>query len=505
MWSDLNGTIFNVVSSDTFMSPLEADFGDVVAGLIESSIGLTVILIALLRRRSKDFSLLNFGLILLLGGIRWLAHAPSMRALMGFPFTFPYFNAVLTYAVVILISAFIVEIFGPGLYYSMLWVFRSTIVYAGAIVGYELIHQGPPPEPSISPVVAVLWVVVWLINLLLAPRRETTAIRVLRILFLTALIGPAIIDNLVNMNLFPWRVHLEQPVLVVLWCIGVGYIAVHLFFSNEAKLLAIEQEIDIARRIQQSNLPKTLHSPRGLDIAARYAPMSAVAGDFYDIQINGETGVGILIADVSGHGMGAALIGSMLKIAFASQSDYISDPARVLTQINRILQGKIEESFVTAFSLFIDVASGTIRYAGAGHPPPVVWSKSKKELSRLSDGGTVLGPFPDTVYQNSTLGLEKDDWLILYTDGIIETRNKAGELFGDKRLEEFIETHSSESADRTADDLMTHLSRWSGKSGESSLDDDLTLIVLRLGSEPVAPPPGVSGNSSASNLITHSL
>ena len=275
------------------------------------------------------------------------------------------------------------------------------------------------------------------------------------------------------MNLFPWRVHLEQPVLVVLWCIGVGYIAVHLFFSNEAKLLAIEQEIDIARRIQQSNLPKTLHSPRGLDIAARYAPMSAVAGDFYDIQINGETGVGILIADVSGHGMGAALIGSMLKIA--------------------------------AFSLFIDVASGTIRYAGAGHPPPVVWSKSKKELSRLSDGGTVLGPFPDTVYQNSTLGLEKDDWLILYTDGIIETRNKAGELFGDKRLEEFIETHSSESADRTADDLMTHLSRWSGKSGESSLDDDLTLIVLRLGSEPVAPPPGVSGNSSASNLITHSL
>ena len=479
------------------MSPFETDFGDIAAGLIESSIGLTVIVIGLLRRRSKDLSLLNFGLILLVGGIRWLAHGPTMRALIGFPFTLPYFNAALTYAGVVLISAFLIEIFGPGLYNSMLWVFRSTIVYAVAIAGYELIHQGPPPEPAIIPVVAVLCVLVWLINLLLAPRRETTAKRVLRILFLTALIGPAIIDNLVNMHLFPWKVHLEQPVLVVLWCIGVGYLAVHLFFSNEAKLLAIEQEVDIARRIQQSNLPKTLHSPRGLDIAARYAPMSAVAGDFYDIQIEGETSVGILIADVSGHGVGAALIGSMLKIAFASQSDNLSDPARVLTQINRILHGKIEESFVTAFSLFIDVANGTLRYANAGHPPPVLWSTSKKELRRLSTGGTILGPFLNTGYENATLSFGKDDWLVLYTDGIIETRNNAGELFGDERLEAFIEANSSDSPERAADELIHHLSTWSGKSGETSLDDDLTLIVLKMVSEPVAPAFGVTETKSA--------
>ena len=469
------------------MSTLGTDFGDIAAGLIESSIGLTVIVIALLRRRSRDLSLLNFGLILLVGGIRWLAHGPTTRALIGFPFTLPYFNAALTYAMVVLLSAFLVEIFGPGLYNSMLWVFRSTIVYAVVIAGYELIHQGSPPEPSITPVVAVLWVLVWLINLLLAPRRESTAKRVLRILFLTALIGPAIIDNLVNMGLFPWRVHLEQPVLVVLWCIGVGYLAVHLFFSNEAKLLAIEQEIDIARRIQQSNLPRTFLSPPGLDIAARYAPMSAVAGDFYDIQINGETGVGILIADVSGHGVGAALIGSMLKIAFASQSDYLSDPARVLTQINRILQGKIEESFVTAFSLFIDASNGTLRYANAGHPPPVLWSASRKELQRLSSGGTVLGPFLNTEYGNAALSFGKDDWVVLYTDGIIETRNRTGEMFGDERLAAFMEANSNDSPERAADGLLRHLSAWSGKSSETPLDDDLTLIVVKMASAPGAP------------------
>ena len=387
----------------------------------------------------------------------------------------------------------LVDIFGPGIYNSTVWVFRSTIVYMAAIVGYELIHRGPPPEPSIHPAVAVLWVLVWLVNLVIVPRRESIALRVLRILFLTAFIGPAMIDNLVVLHLFPWNVHLEQPVLVVLWLFGVGYIAAHHFFSNEAKLLAIEKEIDIARRIQLSNLPENLCAPPGLEIAARYSPMSAVAGDFYDIRVTDETGVGILIADVSGHGVGAALIGSMLKIAFASQAENLSDPARVLTQINRILQGKMEESFVTAFSLFIDLTSGTLRYAGAGHPPPLLWSSSKRSLGRLSSGGTVLGPFPDTVYENADLSLAKDDWLVLYTDGIIETRTKAGELFGERRLGEFIETHAHESAERAADELMKHLAAWSGKSGESSLDDDLTLIILKMSSGPASRPSGVSG------------
>jgi serine phosphatase RsbU (regulator of sigma subunit) len=471
------------------MSTLGADLGDIAAGLIESSIGLTVILIALLRRRSRDLSLVSFGLILILGGLRWLAHAPTMRGLVGFPFTHPYFNTAATYAVVIVISAFLVEIFGPGLYNSTVWVFRSTIVYTAAMVGYELIHQGPPPEPSIHPAVAVLWVIVWLVNLVIMPRRESIALRVLRVLFLTAFIGPAMIDNLVVLRLFPWNVHLEQPVLVVLWLFGVGYIAAHLFFSNEAKLLAIEKEIDIARRIQLSNLPENLRAPPGLEIAARYFPMSAVAGDFYDIGIKDETGVGILIADVSGHGVGAALIGSMLKIAFASQAENLSDPARVLTQINRILQGKVEESFVTAFTLFIDVTKGTLRFAGAGHPPPLLWSPSKRKLERLSTGGTVLGPFPDTVYENADLTLEKDDWLVLYTDGIIETRNRAGELFGETRLGEFIETHALASAEGAADELMKHLATWSGKSVESPPDDDLTLIVMRLSAGPAAHPP----------------
>jgi serine phosphatase RsbU (regulator of sigma subunit) len=168
----------------------------------------------------------------------------------------------------------------------------------------------------------------------------------------------------------------------------------------------------------------------------------------------------------------------MLKIAFASQTEYISNPARVLTEINRILQGKLEQSFVTACSLFVDIANRKILYASAGHPPPFLWRKSTMEMRRLSFGGTILGPFPNTMYENTTLNIVKDDRLILYTDGITEANNKTGELFGEDRLEALIKESSSSSVDLAADLFIEHISQWSGRSRKTSFDDDLTFIII---------------------------
>jgi serine phosphatase RsbU (regulator of sigma subunit) len=376
----------------------------------------------------------------------------------------------------------------------MLWAFRSTIVYAVAAIAYDVYGPEPLSGVSISRIVIVLWCAVWIVNILFMKRERHIELRVLRIVFLTLLAYTAI-DNLINIRVLPWGVNLEHAGFLVL-CFGLGYAAVHHFFSTERKLLAIGQEIEIARRIQHSNLPGNLRSPSGLDIAARYVPMSTVAGDFYDFQNKEQSGVGILIADVSGHGVGAALIGSMLKVAFASQAEYLSNPARVLTEINRILQGKIEESFVTACSLFVDIDNGKVLYANAGHPPPFLWRSSKKELSRFPIGSTILGPFPETVYENATLDLAKGDRLILYTDGIIETKSRMGEFFGDDRLEAFIKGHSVDSADALADNLIEHLSRWSGRSQARALDDDLTLIVIDVVAEPDAPKLGTSANNT---------
>jgi stage II sporulation SpoE-like protein len=469
-------------SLDATMNTLKIDFGDIAAGLFVSSLGLIAVVISLFRLKRKDFSLLNFGLFCSLNGIRWLVETPTMKTLVGFPFTFPYFHGLLTYALVIPFSAFLVDIFGRGWYDSMRWVFRSTIVYTVAAIAYDLFRPEPLSDVSINSTLVVLWCFVWIVNVLFVRRERDTELRVLRIVFLTTLVSITI-DNLINRNALPWGVHLEHPGFLVL-CIGLGYVAVHHFFSNEKKLLAIEQEIEIARRIQQSNLPVNLRSPGGVDIAARYVPMSTVAGDFYDIKIKEKSGVGILIADVSGHGVGAALIGSMLKIAFASQVEYISNPARVLTEINRILQGKLEQSFVTACFLFIDITNGKIGYASAGHPPPLLWRKSTTEMSRLSLGGLIMGPFPNAIYENTALDIVKGDRLVLYTDGITEASSKTGELFGQDRLEALIKDCSSYSADRAADQFIEHLSNWSGRSLGTSLDDDVTLIIIDVVSEP---------------------
>src|SRR5271154_2836479 len=139
------------------------------------------------------------------------------------------------------------------------------------------------------------------------------------------------------------------------------------------QLLAINVELEMARQIQLSILPRSTPKIQGLEIAAQYLPMTSVAGDFYDFIVVDEKHLGILVADVSGHGMPAALIASMLKIALAAQEPHAADPAQVLLGLNQALCGKFQRHYVTAAYLFVDMLKGTLRYAGAGHPPMMLW------------------------------------------------------------------------------------------------------------------------------------
>src|SRR5579864_477437 len=126
------------------------------------------------------------------------------------------------------------------------------------------------------------------------------------------------------------------------------------------QLLTIQKELETAREIQLSILPSEIPKIQGLDIAARYVPMTSVAGDFYDFIVVDEKNIGILVADVSGHGMPAALIASMLKIALAAQAAHAADPARVLQGLNETLCGKFQHHYVTAAYVFVDMDKGTL-------------------------------------------------------------------------------------------------------------------------------------------------
>jgi PAS domain S-box-containing protein len=244
------------------------------------------------------------------------------------------------------------------------------------------------------------------------------------------------------------------------------------------QLLAINNELELARQTQLSLLPKnTPHLP-GLEIAARYMPMSAVAGDFYDFVVVDEKHVGILIADVSGHGLSAALVASMLKSALSAQLPHASDPARVLSGLNQALFGKFETHYVTAAYVFVDMANSSVSYAGAAHPPLLWWHAKTQHASECLANGLMLGPFRDSTYSAMTFAWEKEDEIILVTDGILEARDSSGDQFGMDRLRTTIESNHALSANAFADALLAGLSTWSETTIGPGQTDDITLIVL---------------------------
>jgi len=246
------------------------------------------------------------------------------------------------------------------------------------------------------------------------------------------------------------------------------------------QLLAIQKELETARLIQQSILPETLPQVDGLDIAARYVPMAAVAGDFYDfIGVDNEH-VGILVADVSGHGMPAALIASMLKIALAAQAAHADDPARVLHGLNQTLCGKFQHHYVTAAYAFVDMKKRTLTYAGAGHPPLLMWSGGSPVVRDVAENGLFLGKFDFATYSSVELPLSAGDHGLLYTDGISEANNPEGVEFGSERFRQFLADDKNGSANQLIDNLLKELARWSARGKGEDLDDDMTMVAIRV-------------------------
>jgi len=247
------------------------------------------------------------------------------------------------------------------------------------------------------------------------------------------------------------------------------------------QLLAIQKELETARLIQQSILPQTVPQIDGLDIAARYIPMTSVAGDFYDFIVVDNKHVGILVADVSGHGMPAALIASMLKIALAAQSVHAENPARVLQGLNQALCGKFQHHYVTASYVFVDMEELTLSYAGAGHPPLLLWgTPSSSGVRDVTENGLFLGMFSFATYSSLKVPLAPGDRGLMYTDGISETNNPEGAEFGSKRFRQFLEAQKTGSANQLADSLLEELARWSARGENQDLDDDITMVTIHV-------------------------
>jgi phosphoserine phosphatase RsbU/P len=258
--------------------------------------------------------------------------------------------------------------------------------------------------------------------------------------------------------------------------LALAYSAAKIIFTNERKLITIENEMETARQIQSSILPGKVPEIEGLKIAAAYYPMTSVAGDYYEFVEISKHEAGFLVADVSGHGVPAALIASMIKIAMQSVISAAKDPGEVLSKLAEILGSQLHSQFVTAAYLYIDSENNSARYAAAGHPPLLYWNSSAEKLETVESNGLLFGVFTETEYPVRGFTFNRNDRFIIYTDGLTETRNAAGDEFGNKFLGELININSKVSAEELSKVLLDELKFWQDK--KTPQQDDITFVIV---------------------------
>ncbi len=449
-------------------------------GVLSAVAGLTALAVSAFRSKSRDVALLTFGLTAVLYGVRLIV-SEEMDALTDVPPPAAAFFAIsiLSYVIPVPLSGFLLHLFGPGWRNSMRWAFRGAVAFCLLGVVTDLITGDPFSLERLNNALVILWAMVVMANAAVVVRTRTREISVILGGFLIFGIL-AVNNNLVSLGAVPWTWQGEELGFVA-FLGAIGTVAITRFFTSESRLQMLDREMEIARQIQMSILPRSLPKIAGLSMAARYVPMRSVAGDFYDVIVEGDRRVGILVADVSGHGVGAALIASMLKVAFAAQAQQISRPAAVLAGINRALQGKLDEHFITAAYIYIDMRSKELRYALAGHPPIVLYRKQDTSVREYGKGGLMLGPFPDARYREHTVPFRKGDRVVVITDGVLEARDRDGTAFGESEFHRSVISFGQSSVDEQADGLLERLNRWSGNNGRSSLEDDVTLVVVEKG------------------------
>ncbi|MBV9156510.1 MAG: serine/threonine-protein phosphatase [Acidobacteriaceae bacterium] len=252
--------------------------------------------------------------------------------------------------------------------------------------------------------------------------------------------------------------------------IGLASVAVRRALATQRKLVDVEHELSTARRIQFSILPESAPLFEGIRIAVRYQPMTSVAGDFYDFLVS-EHLLTILVADVSGHGVPAALVSCMLKVCFAAQRNNAQNPAAILSGLGVMLRGNLGGQYVTAACATIDKKSGTLTYAGAGHPPSVLVRREQGDAVFLDQNGLFLGPFPKATYENMSLPFRSGDKLFLYTDGITEAQGMDGEEFGQERLRQFLIQSNGAEPSATLDRLFKQITT-------ANPQDDVSAVLV---------------------------
>jgi serine phosphatase RsbU (regulator of sigma subunit) len=266
--------------------------------------------------------------------------------------------------------------------------------------------------------------------------------------------------------------------------IGMSY-AYH-FYKDSIARARSEEELNLARRIQRSFLLSQFPARPGIEVHALNVSSKQVSGDFYDVVPAGERAFLVCVADVSGKGVPAALLGSMLQASLRTQAPIASSVGAMVSNVNQMLcQGVANGQFATMFLGRVDEESMTLSYVNAGHNHPVlVRAGGKREL--LDKGGPMVGILEGIPFEEAKVALAPGDRVVIYTDGLSEAMDAQQEMYGDERLVDFAASLPvDQSARESTDSIMAGLSSF--LNGEEP-QDDMTLMVLRVFGTPAPAP-----------------
>lgn len=246
-------------------------------------------------------------------------------------------------------------------------------------------------------------------------------------------------------------------------------------FNQKLRQERIASVLREARRIQLSIQPRRMPTFGPFDLFARTQPMEIVGGDFYDLIPLGDKILGVAVADVSGHGLPAALLVRDIHMGLRMGLSRDLKIQRVIERLDDIIhQSTLTSRFVSMFYGELS-PSGSFIYVNAGHPPPF-YLPAAGGVESLTAGGSVLGPIPDATYDRGFVRLGPGDLVVLYTDGVVEAENAAGKPFGSDRLIDTVKRHRRQGAESVVEAVCDALGEF---TGEVPRQDDRTVVVLR--------------------------
>lgn len=242
----------------------------------------------------------------------------------------------------------------------------------------------------------------------------------------------------------------------------------------------IRNDMEHARTIQQGLLPQDLENTTSFSLGARYFSADAVGGDYYDVFQIAPDVYGIVVADVSGHGVASALIMSMAKILLKTFAANEYSPQKTLEKINQTFLSEVKtDNFVTIFYAVLDTCNHTIRFTSAGHCPILIIDKSTKTFKRIKADGLFMGVFPDMMLAESSINYTPGNIrLVLYTDGLIEAKNQTDDMYGVEKLTECALKTLDTPPELAVDLILGDQKRFCGE--QAIPDDDVTILVIDL-------------------------